>query len=327
MSEQPTNPGAYPVYVPRPEPESQRHGWIWALVVLAIVLAVIGSCTWITTLAFKGTPGTDISSGDAIAVIPIDGVIAGTGSSAGGVITPQDFLEQLDKALKDPNVKAIVLRVDSPGGTVAASEEIATYVKKSSKPIVVTIGDVGASGAYMVSSQATAIFANPGSAVGSIGVITEIPNVAGLLGKLGIQFTVVHAGKYKDTGSPYRAMTPAEKALLQGQVDEAYGQFIDIVAAGRHLPRSTVESMATGWAWNGTEAKTLGLVDEIGTYQDAMSRAAKLGHINGAYQTVTYSGTKLEDVLNSLVGLKQQLSPLGVLDPRTVTAPGSVLAK
>ena len=304
-----------------------HYGWIWAIVVLAIVLAVIGSCTWITSLAFKGTPSANVSSGAAIAVIPIDGVIAGTGNSVSGVITPQDFLDQLDKALKDNNVKAIVLRVDSPGGTVAASEEIATYVKKSSKPVVVTIGDVGASGAYMVSSQATAIYANPGSAVGSIGVITEIPNVAGLLSKLGVQFTVVHAGKYKDTGSPYRAMTSEEKALLQGQVDEVYGQFIDIVASGRHLPRSAVESMATGWAWNGSEAKKLGLIDEIGTYQDAMAKAAALGHISGPYETVTYSGTKLEDILNSISGLKQQLSPLNVLDSRSVAEPGSTLAK
>ena len=327
MSDQFMNPGGYPVYVPHPEPERPRHGWIWAIVVLVVVLAVVGSCTWITTLALNGTSGADVPSGNAIAVIRIDGVIAGTGSAAGGVITPQDFLDQLDKALKDAEVKAIVLRVDSPGGTVAASEEIATYVKNSSKPIVVTIGDVGASGAYMVSSQAKMVFANPGSAVGSIGVITEIPNVADLLDKLGVKFTVVHAGKYKDAGSPYRAITPAEKALIQGQVDEAYGQFIDIVAQGRHLPRSTVESMATGWAWNGTVAKKLGLVDEVGTYQDAMKKAAELGHIEGEYKTVTFSGTKFEDILNSLVGLERQLSPVSALDPRGVTQPGPALAR
>jgi protease-4 len=254
-------------------------------------------------------------------------VIAGTGSAASGVITPQDFYDQLDKATKDPNVRAIVLRVDSPGGTVAASEEIATYVKQSTKPVVVTIGDVGASGAYMVSSQAKTIIANPGSAVGSIGVITEIPNVAGLLSKLGVKFTVIHAGKYKDAGSPYRSLTPTEQALIQGDVDEVYGQFIDIVAAGRHLPRSQVESMATGWAWNGDQAKKLGLIDELGTYADALKKAAELGGIKGSYQTVTYSGTKFQDILSSLIGLKRQLAPIDVLGSGSVVQPGPALAR
>jgi protease IV len=327
MTDQPGSQGGYPTYAPRPEPQRSRHGWIWAVVVLVIALSVIGSCAWLSSLAVRGGTGAKVATGDAIAVIPIDGVIAGTGSSAGGVITPQDFLDQFDRALKDTSVKAIVLRVDSPGGTVAASEEIATYVKESSKPVVVSIGDVGASGAYMVSSQADSIIALPGSAVGSIGVITEIPNVSGLLDKLGVKFTVVHAGKYKDAGSPYRALKPDEKALLQGQVDEVYGQFIDIVAEGRKLPRSQVESMATGWAWNGTEAKRMGLIDEIGTYRDAMKKAAKLGGITGTYETVTYGGTKLEDLLNSLVGIKNQLSPLGALSSNGVTQPGPALAK
>jgi protease IV len=328
MSDQPASEStAYPTYTPRPEPERRRsNGWIWAIVVLVIVMSVIGSCTWLGWLATKNVSGSDFASGDAIAVIPIDGVIAGSGTAAAGEITPQDFLEQLDKATKDDHVKAIVLRVDSPGGTVAASEEIATYVKNATKPIVVTIGDVGASGAYMVSSQADAIFANPGSAVGSIGVISEIPNVAGLLGKLGVQFTVLHAGKYKDIGSPYRPMTPAEKALIQGDVDEVYGQFIDIVAEGRHLPRSQVESMATGWAWNGVQAKQLGLIDEVGTYQDAMKKAAKLGKISGEYETIKYSNTKFQDILNSLTGMRQQLNPLGAVGAGANES-GAVLVK
>ncbi len=219
------------------------------------------------------------------------------------------------------------MRVDSPGGTVAASEEIATYVKESKKPIVVTVGDVGASGAYMVASQSDRIFALPGSAIGSIGVITDIPNVSGLLDKLGVQFTVVKAGKYKDAGSPYRALTKEETSLIQGSVNEVYGQFIDIVAEGRKLPRSEVESLATGWAWNGEQAKELGLVDEIGTYRDAMRAAAKLGGIDGEYETVTYGNQQFEDLLDTIMGVSGRLAPLGSLDPRGVTQPGPVLAK
>ncbi len=306
------------------QPERRSYGWIWALVVLVFLSGVIASCGWFAALV-GGSSKSGVTTGPSIAVISIDGVIAGTGGA--GVITPTNFLAQLDKAERDDNVRAIVLRVDSPGGTVAASEEIATYVRESKKPVVVSIGDVGASGAYMVSSQADKVFANPGSAVGSIGVITEIPNVAGLLTKLGVKFTVIHAGKFKDTGSPFRALSTSETALIQGSVNHVYGQFIDIVAEGRRMDRSKVESLATGWAWNGDEAKGLGLVDQIGTYRDALHAAAKLGGIHGTFQTVDYSSSKFENLLNSLLGARDRMSPLGALDPTGVMEPGQTLAK
>lgn len=312
-----------PPYVPQ-QPQQPRRGWIWAVIALVFVFGIIGSCLWAVALLGGGAKGT-ITTGQSIAVIPIDGVIAGSGS--GGVITPQEFLRQFDKAEADSNVKAIVLRVDSPGGTVAASEEISMYVKEATKPVVVTVGDVDASGAYMVSSQADKIFALPGSAVGSIGVITDIPNVSGLLDKFGVKFTVIKAGKYKDAGSPYRALTATETALIQGSVNQVYGQFIDIVAEGRGMERSEVESLATGWAWNGEQAKELGLVDEIGTYKDAMKAAAKLGGIKGEYETVTYANENLNDLLNGIIGIRQQLDPIGSLDPRGVTQPGPAIAK
>lgn len=301
---------------------AREHRWVWPVVVVACVFLVVGGCGWLAWLGLGDTSGP---SGDVIAVIPIDGVIAGAGGA--GVITPQSFRDKLNQALDDDSVKAVVLRVDSPGGTVAASEEIALYVKASDKPVVVSVGDVDASGAYMVSSQADKIIALPGSAVGSIGVITEIPNVAGLLDKLGVEFTVITAGTYKDAGSPYRSLTTTEKALIQGSVDEVYGQFIDIVAEGRSMPRSKVESLATGWAWNGTEAKKLGLVDQIGTFDDALKAAAKLGKIEGDYDTVSYDEPQLGDVLGSLIGLSRQLGDNAALSPRGVLAPGPAVAK
>ncbi|NTU70536.1 MAG: signal peptide peptidase SppA [Coriobacteriia bacterium] len=311
-------------YMPQPQPERKRHGWIWALVVLAIVAMILGSCVW-SIVYFGGTSDTKLTTGETVAVIPIDSVIAGGG--AAGYITPEYFLEQIEKAEDDDNVKAIVLRVDSPGGTVAASEEIATYVKECPKPVVVSIGDVGASGAYMISSQAKRIFALPGSAVGSIGVITEIPNVSGLLDKVGVDFTVVTAGKNKDTGSPYRPLTKEEKALIQGSVNQVYEQFIDIVAEGRGLERSKVEVLATGWAWNGDEALKLGLVDEIGTYRDALDAAAKLGGIEGDYDTVTYGASEIEDLLNTLTGISEQLGPIGALGSAATQRQSPALAK
>ena len=265
--------------------------------------------------------------GNGIAVIPIDGAIAGTGSAAGGIITPEAFLDKLDQAEEDPDVKAIVLRVDSPGGTVAASEEIAEYVKAASKPVVVSVGDVDASGAYMVSAQADTIIALPGSAVGSIGVITEIPNVDGLLNKLGIEFVTITAGKYKDTGSPFRALTATETALIQGSVDEVYEQFITYVADGREMPRSEVESLATGWAWNGSQAKELGLVDELGTYEDALEAAAKLGGIEGDYQVVRYDESEFDTLLNTLLGIEGQLGALNATGRLTGSGGGVAIPK
>ena len=321
MYAQPSYP---PPYVPSTGSDRSRHGWIWAVAALVLVLGVVGSCVWAVSLLGEGSGGT-AGSGGAVAVIAIDGVIAGTGGT--GVITPQDFIEHLDEATEDADVKAIVLRVDSPGGTVAASEEISTYVKLCKKPVVVSVGDVAASGAYMVSSQADKIIANPGSAVGSIGVITDIPNVSGLLDKLGVKFTVITAGKYKDAGSPFRSLTSTEVALIQGDVDAVYDQFIGIVAEGRKMERSEVASLATGWAWNGEQAKKLGLVDQIGTYKDALVLAAKLGRIDGKYRVVTYDSKKFEDLLGSLLELRQQLAPVGSLDPRGISRPGPTIAR
>lgn len=312
-------PAVYPVQPgPRPPEAPRSKAWIWwTLGIVFMVIMVVGSCAFVPILIFFGdTSGTGFSTnigGDAVAVIRVDGVIAGSGSSIDGYISPEYFGDLLGQAEDDDMVKAIVLRVDSPGGTVAASEEIAQYVKDCEKPVVVSIGDVGASGAYMLASQSDEIWAMPGSAVGSIGVISEIPNVSGLLDKVGVEFQVITAGKYKDAGSPYRPLTKEETALIQGEVDDAYGQFIDIVADGRDMPRSKVESLATGWAWNGSKARELGLVDKIGTYKDALDSAADKGGIKGGYDVITYDDDQLGDVLSSLLGISRKLDTLGAL--------------
>ena len=304
--------------------------WLWWLVGIAVVLIVIVSIVSLVSALGSGGGDGIGSSGNVIAVIPFDGTIAG--SAGANVITPESFLKQLERADKDSDVKAIVIRVNSPGGTVAASEELASYVKDETtrKPVVISVGDLDASGAYMMSSQASKIVAGPGSAVGSIGVIMEIPNVSGLLGKVGVSFKVLTAGKYKDAGSPFRDLTPTETSMLQGQIDQVYGQFIDIVASGRSLPRSKVESMATGWAWNGEEAKTLGLVDQIGTYKDALRTAAKLGGIkDGDYREDVYtSSDSLSNLLSSLLGIESQLKAIAAASPANpASVGGTTLAK
>lgn len=183
------------------------------------------------------------------------------------------------------------------------------------KPVICSIGDIGASGAYMVASQTDEIIALPTSAVGSIGVITEIPNVAGLLDKLGVEFTVLTAGEYKDAGSPYRSLTPTETDLIQAEVDNAYEEFISIVAEGREMKEDEVRELATGWAYSAREGKELGLVDTLGTYNDAVDRAAELGGIDGDPGIVTYEGSDYTDLLNSLLGIRDSLDRIGAIAP------------
>lgn len=300
-------PAAYP-------PPKRSRAWMWwTFGMLALITLIIVSCSVPFMLAEKG--GRGLEGGDAIALIRLDGVIAGTGDTYSGYVTPEYFLDQLDQAVEDDTVKAIVLRVDSPGGTVAASEEIAAYVRDCDKPVVVSIGDIGASGAYMVSSQADEVIANAGSSVGSIGVISEIPNVGKLLGKVGVDFQVITAGKNKDTGSPYRPLTKEERALIQGEVNEAYEQFIAIVAKGRDMTPDQVRKLATGWAWSGEKALKLGLIDKVGTYDDALEAAAKRGKIEGDYDVVTYDD-EFDQVLGSLLGIRKSLAQLA--DPTAV---------
>ena len=293
-------PGAYGQGGQTPPPARKRSGWIIALVLL-LVFGVIGGCIAMVAIFASDTGTTGewgTGFGDAVAVVRIDGVISGTGGS--GTVTPERIMRQLDQIANDESVKAIVLRVDSPGGTVAASEEIAQLVRDEKKPVIVSIGDAGASGAYMVSSQADVIYAMPGSTVGSIGVIAEIPNVEGLLKKLGVQFVIITAGKYKGAGNPYEPLTEEERKLLQQDVDVVYNQFIDIVAAGRKMDRAEVEKLANGWAWPGTKAKELGLVDRIGGFSDAVDEAAKRGGIKGEPRIVEYPEYDPTQLLQSL---------------------------
>jgi protease-4 len=299
---------------PQPAPVLERKrglskGAKWAIgITLVVGLLIIGSCALIPFLALPEPP---VPIGDSIALIHLEGVIAGTGTPYDGIVAPEYVLDQLDQALDDDQVKAILLRIDSPGGTVAASQEIALAVRRASveKPVVVSVGDMCASGAYMVASQADSIVASPGSSVGSIGVIMEIPNIGGLLDKLGVEFTVLTEGELKDVGNPYRSVTPTETTLLKAQMKVAYEQFIADVAKGRGMDEDKVRELATGWVWLGSEAKDLGLIDKIGNYNDAVDEAADLGGIEGAPNIVTYEPKyTVTDLISDLIGLQSRSS-------------------
>ena len=218
--------------------------------------------------------------GDKIAVIPLTGVITDTSGplTYGGVITVGLVREQLRRAEEDASVKAIILRIDSPGGEVAPCQEILEEIEqaKQSKPVVVSMGSMAASGGYYISCEADKIVALPGTLTGSIGVIAQIPNLKGLFDKLGIEMQTFTGGEHKDMYAGYRNLTPEEQEIMQNLVDGYYEQFIEVVAEGREMDKEEVRNLATGQLYTGVEAKELGLVDELGGLDKAVDLATEL---------------------------------------------------
>lgn len=220
-----------------------------------------------------------VIAGDKIALVKIEGLIA----------TAEKIVEELNNYADDSSIKAIVIRVDSPGGGVVASQEIYNAVKtakKSGKKVVVSMGALAASGGYYIAAPADKIMANPGTLTGSIGVIMEFATIEKLLEKIGVKGMVIKAGEYKDIGSPFRDMTEQEKKLLQGVMDDVHAQFIQAVAEGRNLPLAAVQAIADGRIFTGRQAMDLKLVDQLGDLEDSIQMAASLAGIKGRPKVV-----------------------------------------
>lgn len=202
-------------------------------------------------------------------------------SITGPITEAQPVIEQLHRFGKDNSIKAIILRIDSPGGGVVPSQEIYREVwrlREQGKPIVASLGDVAASGGYYIAVAAETIFANPGTITGSIGVVLQLPNVEEFLQKVGVKLVIIKSGEYKDIGSPMRPLDKTEREILQGVVDDVYEQFIQAVAQGRNLPVDEVRKIADGRIFSGKRAYELGLVDQLGSLRDAiLSTAKKVG--------------------------------------------------
>ncbi|MHB0886946.1 MAG: signal peptide peptidase SppA [Bacillota bacterium] len=247
---------------------------------------------------------------DTVGIVYIDGTIMGGASTSGllgGSLGSDDVVAYLQQALDDPGVKAVVLRVNSPGGSAAGAQEIATEVaklKQDGKKVIVSMGDVAASGAYWIASEADLIVADPATMTGSIGVIMEVQNIEALYKKLGIEMNVIKSAPMKDIGSSTRSMTDQERALLQGMVNDIFDQFVTQVADGRKMPRDKVLGLADGRVFTGRQAKAIGLVDEFGNFHDAIDQAVKLAGITGSYRLKEYGVTSPWDWL---------LGPQGVL--------------
>jgi protease-4 len=253
----------------------RKKAIIISLCVLALLAAILIPVVWLPRRA-----------PDKVVVIPLSGTIA-TGDSSlssGSTITPALVRSYLAKAERDKGVKAIVLRIESPGGEIEPCQEILLEIERAreTKTIVVSMGGMAASGGYYISTPADKIVALPTTETGSIGVISSAMNVEGLLEKLGIQIEIFKGGKYKDMYWGLGELTPEEKEIMQEMVDEYYEQFIDVVAAGRGLSEETVRELATGQLYSGSKAKELGLVDELGDLDTAIDLAMESAGIETA---------------------------------------------
>ena len=274
-----------------------RKTWYW---IIGLTLVALLACGGFVGLGLWIARNADSSQGpafgDAVAIVRVEGVILPGEAPApnpfsgdsGGAFS-QQVIEHLKKANDDESVKAVILYVDSPGGSVFASDEIYLQIKEMNKPIIAAMGSLAASGGYYVSAPAQEIWASPHTLTCSIGVISQFLNLEEFAKEYGITAITVKSGKFKDTGNPFREFTTEDQALWQDIIDEAYGEFVRIVAEGRKMGEENVRAVADGRVCTGKQAKEMGLVDNLGYLPDAIDRAAELGGIEGEPRLVEYT--------------------------------------
>jgi protease IV len=259
---------------------SRRHPFLHFILIFSTIASISAILISLIVLAgIRYSVQDEISNAEEkVGVIEVKGFIA----------DPHDTIQDIRRYREDKSIKAIVLRIDSPGGGVGPSQEISREVQRTlpDKKVVASLGTVAASGGYYVASAASGIIANPGTLTGSIGVIMGFTDIQGLLEKIGVTPIVIKSGQYKDIGSPARSMTESEKTILQTFSDQVHRQFISAVAEGRHLEYEKVASVADGRIISGENALELGLVDRLGNLEDAIEWAGQLGGITGKISAV-----------------------------------------
>lgn len=317
----------------------KNRGW---LIALAIIVGIVLSCAMLPLggmallLAASSSssgplPAPDwqeqIISGsgtDRIVVITVSGTIgldAGSGLFS-DQLSHEQLLSQIRQAARDPRVKAVVLRIESPGGGVVASNEIHHELQKlrdAEKRLVISMGSVAASGGYYIATPGERIYANPDTLTGSLGVIISLVNVEETFDKLGLRQVVFKSGELKDIGSPTREITDEEAAILQAIIDEAYQGFIDVIEAGRGLPRDTVLEIADGRIYTGRQALALDLIDELGNLDEAIAGAQELAGLEQALVVRYRRSSSLRDLL--LLQMTQSQVPSDPLGLRTLIEP------
>ncbi|MCS7254032.1 MAG: signal peptide peptidase SppA [Armatimonadota bacterium] len=250
--------------------------------VAVAALGAILALALFVTAPVEGVRGVGVFGG-TVGLIKAEGIIV-DGLSEYGVVGSESVVRLLEKAREDPFIRAVVIRVNSPGGSASASQEIYQAIKefkRSGKPIVVSMGEVAASGGFYIASAADAIFASPSTLTGSIGALLTVVNLQELMRKFGVEAETIVSGPFKDTGSFFRKLRPEERQLLKQLTNDVYEQFVNDVASGRNLPISKIKPIADGRILTGRQAHELKLVDKLGGLQDAISYAAERAGIKG----------------------------------------------
>lgn len=284
---------------------SRRHPYLFFILIFSSVVAT--AMILMALLVTLSTRDTEFEFGEKVGVIEINGIIAES----------KNVLNYLKRFREDNSIKAIVIRVDSPGGAVGPSQEIFREIRKTSatKKVVASMGTIATSGGYYVAAGANGIVANPGTITGSIGVIMGFTNYEELLQKIGLVPIVIKSGEYKDIGSPVREMKPEEKKILQEFAKKIHRQFIKDIVDGRKMDMEKVESLADGRIFTGQESKKFGLVDRLGNLEDAIEWAGELGGIKGKIATV-YAKEKNFSLLRYITDSSAGTLLKHILDPK-----------
>ena len=262
--------------------KGKQHPVLLVIVILGVAVLVLGAV--LTAIFSMAGPG-GLSVKEKIGVIPVEGTI----------MDSEAVVSDLVEFKKNKGIKAIILRVNSPGGAVGPSQEIYREVRKTieKKKVIASLGSIAASGGYYISSAANKIVANPGTLTGSIGVLMEFVRLQELMEKIGVDMEVLKSGEFKDIGSPYRKLTDRDKELIQELVSETKNQFVEAVAQGRNLSVEKVREIADGRIISGSQGMELGLVDQLGNFQDAVDLAKSLAGIEGEVTLVYPKRTRL----------------------------------
>ena len=274
----------------------KRHPFLTGFAFMLLVCLLFVAIVWGVT-KFNLTDTISNGSAEKVAVIEVEGIISES----------RETIERIHTLRDDASVKAVVLRIDSPGGTVGPAQEIYEELIKlqKHKPVVASMGSVAASGGYYIAAGTQKIFANPGTITGSIGVLIEVANFEELLGKIGLRSEVIKSGQFKDTLSPVRTMGTDERSLIQAVIDNIHSQFVDAIAKGRSMPREKVLALADGRILSGEQALEAGLVDELGNLYDAIQAAADMAGIEGKPE-VAYPKEKKPSLLDFIIGTQLQ---------------------
>jgi protease-4 len=280
----------------------------WIILIVGVIFIAAAIAFFIVISVGDLMPeGRGLALGKKVGLVEITGTI----------VESTDIVEQIRKFADDSSVRALVVRIESPGGVVAAAQEIyeeLRAVRMSGKPVIASMGGIAASGGYYVACGADSIIANPGTVTGSIGVIMSFPNTDELMRKVGVKLEVVKTGEFKDIGSFARPMTERERQLLQGLIDDVYDQFVTVVSEERGIDRETVIGFADGRIFTGRQALEMNLVDRIGGYFDAVELAGELGGISGTPTVVKPRKDlwTIWDILEQLMGAASRVARHGV---------------